>query len=103
MKRVSVPAFIDQLVKTKISFNKLLSNIHNEKPLAFITKGDFNARTRNWCSLDITNSRGSISDTLTSTYGYHQLKICKLICQKEFLHYSLNFNFKPKSHCRIRY
>ena len=63
MKRVSVPAFIDQLVKTKISFNKLLSNIHNEKPLAFITKGDFNARTRNWCSLDITNSRGSISDS----------------------------------------
>ena len=82
MKRASVPAFIDQLVQTRISFNKLLSNIHNENPLAFITKGDFNARTRNWCSLDITNSRGSISDTPTSTYGYHQLTICKLICQK---------------------
>ena len=82
MKRASVPAFIDQLVQTRISFNKLLSNIHNEKPLAFITKGDFNARTRNWCSLDITNSRGSISDTPTSTYGYHQLTVCKLICQK---------------------
>lgn len=82
MKRASVPAFIDQLVQTRISFNKLLSNIHNEKPLAFITKGDFNARTRNWCSLDITNSRESISDTPTSTYGYHQLTICKLICQK---------------------
>ena len=51
----------------------LKSNISNEKPLASIITGNFNARSKNWWSQDITNSQGSIIDTLTSTSGYHQL------------------------------
>ena len=51
----------------------LISKINDEKPLASIISGDFNARSKNWWSEDITNSRGSITDTFTSTSGYHQL------------------------------
>ena len=49
-----------------------MSNINDEKPLASIITGNFNARSKNWWSQDITNSQGSIIDTLTSTSGYHQ-------------------------------
>ena len=51
----------------------LVSNIKDEKPLASIITGDFNARSKNWWSQDIANSKGSIIDTLTPTSGYHQL------------------------------
>ena len=51
----------------------LMSNINDEKPLASIITGDFNARSKKWWSQDITNSQGSIIDTLTSASGYHQL------------------------------
>ena len=54
-------------------FNMLISKINDKKPLASIITGDFNARSKNWWSEDITNSQGSIIDTLTSTSGYHQL------------------------------
>ena len=50
-----------------------MSNINDEKPLASIITGNFNARSKNWWSQDITNSQGSIIDTLTSTSGNHQL------------------------------
>ena len=48
-------------------------NINKQKPLASVIVGHFNARSTNWWSQDITNSQGSIIDTLTSTSGYHQL------------------------------
>ena len=51
----------------------LMSNINDEKPLASIITGYFNARSKNWWSQDITNSQESIINTLTSTSGYHQL------------------------------
>ena len=35
--------------------------------------GDFNARSRSWCSDDITSYEGSHIDCLTMTYGFHQL------------------------------
>ena len=50
-----------------------MSNINGEKPLAPIITGDFNARSKDWWSQDITNSQASIIDTLTSATGYHQL------------------------------
>ena len=49
------------------------SNINDEKPLASIITGDFNARSKSLCSQDVTNSHWSIIDTLTSTSGYHRL------------------------------
>ena len=49
-------------------------NINDEKPLASVITGHFNARSKNWWSQGITNSQGSIIDTLTSTSGDHQLK-----------------------------
>ena len=54
-------------------FCMLMLKINDEKPLASITTRDFIARSNNWCSKDITNSQESITDTLTSTSGYHQL------------------------------
>ena len=51
----------------------LMSNIFDKKRLASIITGDFDARSKNWWSQDITSSQGSIIDTLTSTSGCHQL------------------------------
>ena len=51
----------------------LMSNINDKKALAFTIIGHFNARSKKWCSQDITNSQGSIADTLTSTSTYYQL------------------------------
>ena len=63
----------DQFDRFCSSFNMLMPNINDEKPLASIITGDFNARSKNWWSQDITNIQGSIIDTITSTSGYHQL------------------------------
>ena len=63
----------DQFDEFFSSFNMLMSNINDERPLASIIRGDFNARSKNWWSQEITNSQGSRIDTLTSTSGYHQL------------------------------
>ena len=54
-------------------FYMLMSNINDEKALAFTIIGHFNARSKKWWSQDITNSQGSITDTLTSTSAYYQL------------------------------
>ena len=35
--------------------------------------GDFNVRSRSWWSDDITSYEGSRIDSLTTTYGFHQL------------------------------
>ena len=35
--------------------------------------GDFNARSQSWWSDDITSYEGSHIDSLTTTYGFHQL------------------------------
>ena len=49
-------------------------NINDKKPLASVITGHFNARSKNWWSQGITNSQGSIIDTLTSTSDNYQLK-----------------------------
>ena len=51
----------------------LMPNINDKKPLVSIITGDFNARSKNWWSQDITNSKRSIIDTLISRSGYHHL------------------------------
>ena len=63
----------DQFDEFSSGFNMLMSNINDERPIASIVTGGFNARSKNCWSQDITNSQKSIFDTLTSTSGYHQL------------------------------
>ena len=38
-----------------------------------VTLGDFNARSLSWWPDDITSYKGSRIDSLTTTYGFHQL------------------------------
>ena len=64
----SFSQYKDQFNEFCLSFNMLMSNINDVKPLASIVTVDFNARCKNWLSQDITNSQGSIM-----TYDYHQL------------------------------
>ena len=63
---VSLSVYTDHLVKA-------CSNINEEKPLGSIITEDFNARSENWWSQNMSNIHGSIIDALTSTSGYHQL------------------------------
>ena len=35
--------------------------------------GDFNAKSNNWCKIDITSHEGSMIDAVTSNYGLNQL------------------------------
>lgn len=48
----------------------IMSIINIEKSLASIIRGDFNARSNNWWSQDITNTEVSINDIFTN---YHQI------------------------------
>ena len=52
----------------------ITSIISIEKSLASIIRGDFNARSNNWWSQDITNTEVSINDIFTCKSGYHQIK-----------------------------
>ena len=63
----------NQFDKFCSSFKMLMSNSNDEKPLASISTEDFNARSNDWWFQGITNSQGSIIDTLTSISNYHQL------------------------------
>ena len=48
-------------------------NINDKNLLTSITARDFNVISNNWWLQDSTCSQGSITDTITSTSGYHQL------------------------------
>lgn len=50
-----------------------ISNINDEKSLSLIITRDFNVRSKNWWSQDITNGQVSIINSLTSTSVYRQL------------------------------
>ena len=59
----------DQLDEFCSSFNMLMLNISDEKPLASIIAEDFNARSKNWWSQDINGNQSSIIGTISSTSG----------------------------------
>ena len=81
-----------------------MSNINDEKPLAFIITGNLNARSNNWCSQDIIKNQRSITYTLTSTSGYHQLiNFPPDMANTISACIDLMFYFKPKFHHRIWY
>ena len=55
------------------SFGKLMNQVNMLKSCFTVILGDFNARSQSWWSDDITSYEGSHIDSLTTTYGFHQL------------------------------
>ena len=55
------------------NFERLLSHVKQLKSSFLVKLGDFNARSKSWCSDDITTYEGSNIDPLTTTHGLHQL------------------------------
>ena len=56
-----------------VNFDKLLNQVNMLKSSFTVILGDFNARSQSWWSDDITSFEGSHIDSLTTTYGFHQL------------------------------
>ena len=56
-----------------VNFDKLLRQFNMLKSSFTVILGDFNARSRSWWSNDIRSYEGSHIDSLTTTYGLHQL------------------------------
>ena len=56
-----------------VNFNKLLNQVNMLKSSFTVILGDFNARSQSWWSDDIISFEGSHIDSLTTTYGFHQL------------------------------
>ena len=55
------------------NFERLLNHVKQLKSSFLVILGDFNARSKSWCSDDITTYEGSKIDSLTTTHGLHQL------------------------------
>ena len=55
------------------SFGKLMNQVNMLKSYFTVILGDFNARSQSWWSDGITSYEGSHIDSLTTTYGFHQL------------------------------
>ena len=55
------------------SLGKLMNQVNMLKSCFTVILGDFNARSQSWWSDDITSYEGSHIDSLTTTYGFHQL------------------------------
>ena len=50
-----------------------MSNINDLNPACSVITGDFNARSPQWCTLDMENNKGCEISFLTSSAGYSQL------------------------------
>ena len=55
------------------NFENCLKNIYNSQPFMITVVGDFNAKSSNWCSSDISSNEGIHIDSVASYYGLHQL------------------------------
>ena len=55
------------------SFRKLMNQVNMLKSCFTVILGDCNARSQSWWSDDVTSYEGSHIDSLTTTYGFHQL------------------------------
>ena len=56
-----------------VNFDKLLNQVNMFKSSFTVILWGFNARSQSWCWDDITSYEGSNIDSLTTTYGFHQL------------------------------
>ena len=65
--------------QTTSQFDDFLSNFEKLfdvqilQPAFTVILGDFNARSKSWCSGDSTTIEGTRLDSLVSTHGFHQL------------------------------
>ena len=55
------------------NLENILINMYDSNPFSLTLLGDFNVRSANWWSGDITSNEGLLIDSLTSYYGLHQL------------------------------
>ena len=56
-----------------LSLENLLCNIRNKVPAFTILPGYFNATSKSWWVHDITNNEGTLSESISSLYGFSQL------------------------------
>ena len=56
-----------------LSLENLLGNIRNQDPAFTILLGDFNARSKSWWVHNITNSKGTKIESISSQYGFSQI------------------------------
>ena len=63
----------NEFVEFLVNFEKLLNQVNMLKSSFTVILGDFNARSQSWWSDDITSFEGSHIDSLTTTYGFHEL------------------------------
>ena len=54
-------------------FKLTLDKIHENNSFMNVVLGDINAKSNNWCKVDITSLEGSEIDTIASSYGLNQL------------------------------
>ena len=66
--------------QSSIEFESFLSGLEDMLSSVFLSKskftvilGDFRARSSTWCSNDVTNTNGTLIDSLTTTHGFKQL------------------------------
>ena len=55
------------------NFERLLNHVKQLKSSFLVILGDFNARSKSWCSDDITTYEDANIDSLTTSHGLHQL------------------------------
>ena len=63
----------EEFDKLLLNFEFLLDYIANRNPFVSIIIGDFNARSKNWCSSDKTTYEGKKLESLTSKCGFEQV------------------------------
>ena len=56
-----------------LSLENLLCNIRNEDPAFTILLGDFKGSSNSWWVDDITNNKGTQTESISSLYGISQL------------------------------
>ena len=55
------------------NFELILDKIQENNSFMTVVLGDFNAKSNNWCKVDITSLEGSMIDTIARSYGLNQL------------------------------
>ena len=61
-----------QMLKSNLKLNSDASLCGN--PFLTVTIGDFNTKSKDWCSINVTSFEGSDFDFLTSQFGLSQIR-----------------------------
>ena len=55
------------------NFELYLESAVQNNPFLVVLRGDFNAKSSNWCKHDITTTEGKVIEHISSQFGLHQL------------------------------